>query len=126
MTDRRLRLTVGEVVIEARLLDTPTAAALHDATPFSATASTWGEEVYFRVPVTHAREPGARDVVEPGELAFWPDGDAIAIGFGRTPISRGEECRLASPCNIWGMAPAEQVKKLRAVRAGAAVRVERA
>jgi hypothetical protein len=122
---RQLKLTIGSVVIRAELLDSPTATALYDATPFAATASTWGDEVYFRTPVSCPREADARAVVEPGELAFWPDGDAIAIGFGPTPISRGEECRLASPCNIWGRA-LDDVRQLKSVRAGAAIRVERA
>jgi len=122
---RQLKMTIGEVVIRAELLETPTADALYAAAPFEARASTWGDEVYFRTPVSQAREPGAKAVVEPGELAFWPDGDAIAIGFGRTPISRGDECRLASPCNIWGRAK-DDVKALEAVRSGAAIKVERA
>jgi hypothetical protein len=122
---RQLKITIGDVEIRAALRDTPTAAALYEAAPFEAAASTWGDEVYFRTPVACAREADARAVVEPGELAFWPDGDAIAIGFGRTPISQGDECRLASPCNIWGKA-LDDVKRLRSVRAGAAIRVERA
>jgi len=122
---RVLELTMGEVVIRAELFDTPTADALYAAAPFEARASTWGEEVYFTTPVSLAREADAKAVVEPGELAFWPDGDAIAIGFGRTPISRGDECRLASPCNIWGRA-LDDVKALEAVRSGAPIRVERA
>jgi uncharacterized protein len=122
---RQLKLTIGEVVIRAELLDTPTADALYAAAPFEACASTWGEEVYFATPVSLPREAGAKAVVEPGELAFWPDGDAIAIGFGRTPISRGDECRLASPCNVWGKA-LDDVKALKAVRSGASIRVERA
>jgi hypothetical protein len=122
---RRLKMTIGDVVIRTELLDTPTADALYEAAPFESTASTWGEEVYFRTPVSLAREPGAKDVVEPGELAFWPDGDAIAIGFGRTPISRGDECRLACPCNIWGRA-LDDVTALGALRSGARIRVDRA
>jgi uncharacterized protein len=122
---RQLKMTIGDVVIRAELHDTPTAGALYAAAPFEAHASTWGDEVYFRTPVAQAREPGAKAVVEPGELAFWPDGDAIAIGFGPTPISRGDECRLASPCNIWGRA-IDDVRPLRAVQNGAAIKVERA
>ena len=122
---RQLKLTIGAVVIRAEILDTPTADALYAAAPFETRASTWGEEVYFTTPVSLAREPGAKAVVEPGELAFGPDGDAIAIGFGRTPISRGDECRLASPCNIWGKA-LDDVKALEAVRNGASIKVERA
>jgi len=122
---RQLKITVGEVVIRAELLDTPTADALYEAAPFEGRASTWGEEVYFTTPLSLPREPDGRAVVEPGELAFWPEGDAIAIGFGRTPISQAGECRLASPCNIWGRA-LDDVKALEAVPGGAAVKVERA
>jgi hypothetical protein len=119
MSTRGLRLVVGDVTLRVELLDTPTARALRD----TARASTWGDEVYFRTPVALPREPDARDVVTPGELAFWPDGDAIAIGFGPTPISHRGECRLASPCNIWGRT-ADEVEALRAIRSGAPVRVE--
>ena len=121
---RQLKITIGEVPIRAELFDTPTAAALYEAAPFDAVASTWGEEVYFATPVSGARAAAARTVVDPGELAFWPDGDAIAIGFGRTPISQGDECRLASPCNVWARA-LDDVKALRSVRAGATIKVER-
>jgi hypothetical protein len=124
MVMRQLKMTIGPVVITATLLDTPTADAIYQSLPFTSTAQRWGEEVYFSTPVQVAREPDAKDVVEAGELAFWVEGDAIAIGFGRTPISRGDEIRLAAATNIWGRA-VEDVRRLAAVAAGAPIKVER-
>ncbi|MBI3451983.1 MAG: hypothetical protein HY057_03965 [Rhodospirillales bacterium] len=121
---RRLCIAVNKIALVVDLLDTPTADALWQAAPFDATAQIWGDEVYFSTPVSAAREKNARAVVEKGEIMFWPDGDAIAIAWGRTPASRGDEIRLAGPCNLWART-ADDVAQLKSVRAGAPIRVER-
>ncbi len=122
---RKLKMTIGGVEITAELFETATADAIFASLPFSSAARTWGEEVYFDTPVSAEHEADARDVVEAGELAFWLAGSAIAIGFGPTPVSQGDEIRLASPCNIWGRA-LEDVRTLSTVNSGDAITVEAA
>jgi hypothetical protein len=122
---REVAISSGGVTIRARLLDTPTADRIWQALPIEAKAQTWGEEVYFSIPVSCPREKSAKAIVTAGEIAFWPDGDAIAIGFGPTPISQGGEIRLASPCNVWATA-LDDVCMLAAVQPGARITVEAA
>ncbi|BCM68124.1 hypothetical protein EASAB2608_03458 [Streptomyces sp. EAS-AB2608] len=102
---------------------TPTTQALAKALPLASTARTWGEEVYFDTGVSVSRATDARQVVEPGTVAFWTDGDALALPYGPTPISQGEECRLASPCNVLGSVDGD-AGLLATVRAGDPIRVE--
>ncbi len=118
----RIRFDFGSIMLDAELFDTSTAKAIAAALPIAGSALTGGEEVYFEIPVKVARETDARAVVTPGEIAYWPDGHAIAIGFGRTPISQGDETRLASPCNIWAKALGD-VKTLAKVKAGTKIKV---
>jgi uncharacterized protein len=118
----RIRFDFGIMTLDAELLDTPTARAVGAALPLASSVLTWGEEVYFEVPIEVTREKNARAVVTPGEIAFWPDGPAIALGYGRTPISKGDETRLASPCNIFASAIGN-VKELAKVKAGTKVKI---
>jgi hypothetical protein len=118
----RIRFDFGSLTLDAELLDTPTAKAIVAALPISSAVLTWGEEVYFDIPVDVPREKDARAVVVPGEIAYWPQGPAIAIGFGRTPISKGDETRLASPCNVFAKALGD-VKTLGKIKTGSKVDV---
>ncbi|GGR60356.1 cyclophilin-like fold protein [Streptomyces roseolus] len=119
----RIRLSWPAGHTTATLDETPTSTALLGALPIVSTARTWGEEVYFDTPVSVPREEGARQVVDPGTVAFWTDGDALALPYGPTPISRGEECRLASPCNLLGSLDGDP-RILATVRDGDPIRVE--
>jgi len=121
---KQIRITIAEVVLDIELLDTPTAESVYDQLPVQARAHTWGEEVYFPAPVSVSLEADARDVVEPGEIAYWVEGRSIAIGFGPTPISRAGEIRLAAPTNVWARALGD-VRALAGVRDGDPVSVER-
>ncbi|MBM7167267.1 hypothetical protein JQK87_02280 [Streptomyces sp. G44] len=120
----RIRISWPAGHLTATIEESPTAQALEKALPLAATARTWGEEVYFDTGVSVPREAGAREVVEPGTVAFWPDGDALALPYGPTPISRADECRLASPCNVLGRVDGDP-RLLSTVRPGDPIRVER-
>jgi hypothetical protein len=109
--------------IRVVLRRTPTADAILQALPFTATVQTWGKEVMFDCPIRAYREDNAVNVVKPGDMAFWADGSCIAIGYGPTPISRHGEIRLASQCNIWGDA-LDDVSLLSSIAAGTAVHVD--
>ena len=121
----RLRISAGRLALEAELRDTPTTKALAEALPFEATAQTWGEEVYFTTPVTAKLEPDARQVVEAGTVCFWTEGDALALPYGRTPISTDERPKLAARCNVLGQLVGD-AHALAGIKSGQKIRVERA
>lgn len=97
-----ITISLGQTAVQAELNDSATAKAIVEALPIEATAHRWGEEIYFSIDVQAAAEAGAGDVVEAGELAYWPPGSAFCIFFGPTPASRGDEIRAASPVNVIG------------------------
>jgi hypothetical protein len=99
------------------LHDTPTARALVVALPLKAKAQTWGEEVYFEIPVKAALEKDAKQIVPPGTVCFWVEGSSLALPWGRTPISEGDEPRLVTRCNVLGRLDGE-ARQLASVRSG--------
>lgn len=109
----------------ATLRDTPTAQKLLAALPLESHANTWGDEVYFSLPFSTEAEPDSSDVVEKGAVCFWLDGDALALLFGPTPVSVGDECHLISAANIVGMLDGD-AEVLRSVDSGDTIRIEAA
>src|SRR6476646_2918964 len=97
----RIRITAGPVSATAALNDSATAQAIWKALPIEASGSTWGDEIYFGIPVQQDEED-AKAIVEVGDLGYWPPGSAFCIFFGPTPASRGDEVRPASPVNVVG------------------------
>lgn len=97
-----IKITAGNIQVEAALNDGPTAASITEALPIQSEARRWGGEIYFSIPVSAELKSNSRDVLENGELAFWPPGNAFCLFFGSTPASQGDDIRAASPVNIVG------------------------
>ncbi len=111
----RIQIKSGKIVMTAELADTPTANAIRDALPLTVAANTWGDEIYFSTPITQKLDATAVDVVQVGDLGYWPSGRAFCIFFGPTPVSRGSEIRPASAVNIIGkvIGDAREFKRVR-------------
>ena len=119
-----IRIQAGDVEVRAELNDSETARNIADALPIQAQANTWGDEIYFDIPVSCGEE-NPREVVEMGDLGYWPPGSAFCIFFGPTPASQGDEIRPASPVNIIGRVSGDPTV-LKAVPSGATVTIEAA
>ena len=119
----RIRITAGDVSMDAELNDSPTAEKLLGALPITGRANRWGDEIYFSIPVDADEAPDARADVAVGEIAFWPPGSAFCIFWGPTPASSGSEPRAASPVNPLGKLSGDAAR-FGAVRSGAKVVIE--
>jgi hypothetical protein len=97
-----IKITVEDVEVKAQLNDSPTAKSIADVLPIKAEAQRWGGEIYFSIPVIAKLERDSREVLEAGELGYWPSGNAFCIFFGPTPASQADEIRAASAVNIIG------------------------
>ena len=98
---REIKITAGGVEMTAKLDDSETAEAIWDALPMNGRVNTWGDEIYFGIPVFVGAE-NAKEVVDMGDIAYWPPGKAFCIFFGTTPASQGSEIRPASAVNVVG------------------------
>jgi uncharacterized protein len=121
---RQITITADDFSAIAELFEGPTADAIWEALPLEAAANTWGDEIYFAIPVTADEEPEARAGVAVGDLGYWPPGHAFCIFFGRTPASSGDAPRAASPVNVIGRV-LDDAMVFRGVRSGARVRLDR-
>jgi len=123
-TAKGLVVKSGNIVLDIKLYPTATAEKIWEMAPFSSHANRWGDEVYFSVPLSLSLEEDARDVLEKGEVGYWPPGKAIAILFGPTPASLKDECRTASPVNVFGKIE-EKLDLLKEIKDGDNIEVER-
>jgi len=123
-SEKAIRIEADGVRLYAVLGATPTARAVWEALPLEGSAQLWGSEVFFDVALRLEAEPDARAVVRSGEIAYWAGGPAIALFFGPTPLSRGDDPVAAAPVNVFGRITGDAAR-LGRVRAGARVRLTR-
>ena len=121
---RRITIVLGDLQVDAELNDSKTAALVWDQLPLESSYNTWGDEIYFPVPVEAGLEDG-QAVVGLGDLGYWPQGNAFCIFYGRTPVSRGDEIRPASPVNVIGRMISNPKVFKKAAHAGDTIRIEK-
>ena len=124
MDDNIITISVNDICVDAELGTSATAVKILEVLPFESTANTWGDEIYFTIPVAMQQEPDARAEVEIGELAYWPMGKAFCIFFGPTPMSRDEKPRAYSPVSVFGRVKGDATV-LKGIANGARIRVNR-
>ena len=120
--ERGIKITAGELEVKAWLNETNTATKLLNILPISSRVNLWGEEIYFPIPLDTGLE-NEKEIVALGDIAYWPQGKAMCIFFGKTPVSRGEEIRPAGPVNIIGRIEGEP-KLLGKVKQGEKITIE--
>ncbi|MBW1712822.1 MAG: hypothetical protein JRJ59_06725 [Deltaproteobacteria bacterium] len=121
----RIKFLIEDHLFEGQFDDSPTSVLLAEALPLEGQASRWGDEFYFRVPVTAPASHNATDILQPGDVGYWPVGQALCLFWGPTPASQGDECRAASPVNPVGRIEGD-LSLLSKMGQQARVRVEKA
>jgi len=123
MAVKKITITIEDLKVDASLNDSETAQKMWEALPIEGRVNTWGDEIYFSIPINIGLE-NAKAVVSEGDLAYWPPGNAFCIFFGTTPVSRGNEIRPASPVNIFGKIIGDP-KVFKKVSSGAKIIIEK-
>jgi hypothetical protein len=121
---KEIRIILGSLVLNAQLNDSPTAQEVWEALPFETSFNTWGDEIYFSIPVEMDLESDAQEVVQSGDLGYWPSGNAFCIFFGPTPMSDEGEIRPASAVNVIGKVISDE-ERLKEKLSEQLIRVER-
>ncbi len=121
---RKIKIIAGDVSAVAELSSGKTAETIWDSLPIENTVNTWGDEIYFDIPVTSTLDETAKEVVEKGDLGYWPTGSAFCIFFGPTPASQGDEIRPASAVNIVGRVEGD-VEVFKSIRDGENIKLEK-
>ena len=121
---KKCKITIDKIIFEVFLFESPTAHKIWNSLPISSNIKTWGKEIYFYTDVVANKESNSKSIIEFGEIAYWPTGKVIAIGFGKTPISKKDEIRLADDCNIWGETKFD-LKKLENIAEGQPIKIEK-
>jgi len=123
--ERKIKIIAGSIIAEASLFNTTTADAIWNSLPLESRCNLWGDEIYFTIPLSHSLEKDAHEIVEKGDLGYWPQGPAFCIFFGPTPNSKGNEIRPASAVNLFGKIMGNPTI-FKEVSSGTPVRVEKA
>ena len=121
---RKCKIRINTHCFMVLLRDTPTAEEIWKKLPIKSNVQIWGEEIYFNCSVFSVKEKKSVEVLNFGEIAFWPNGKVVVIGFGKTPISKNNEIRLVDKCNVWGDTRFN-LKKLKDIKTDEVVTVEK-
>jgi len=121
MSVKKIVIKVESLTVNADLNESKAAQKIWDALPITGSVNTWGDEIYFAIPVNLPLED-EKEVVSEGDLGYWPPGSAFCIFFGLTPASQGDEIRPASPVNVFGKVIGD-AKVFKEVNSGAKINI---
>ena len=119
----KIKISSGNIKAIAELKNTPTAKALYNVLPIEGAANRWGDEIYFVIPVNLDAEPDAKEIVDKGDIAYWPEGSCFCIFFGKTPASKGSEIKAASKVNVFGKT--EEASAFKKIKNGDLIVIEK-